>query len=53
MSLATRTQKNQDKQQTNDKKHQHQLHHNYVHHTSDNNELHASVDTPVLVEDQT
>jgi hypothetical protein len=45
--------KNQDKRQVNNKKCQHELHHNDARYTSDDDELRASVDTLVPSEDQT
>jgi hypothetical protein len=39
------------KHQTYNKKRQYKAHHNNAHYTSDNNELHTSVDTPVPSED--
>jgi hypothetical protein len=43
--------KNQNKHQAHNKKHQEEVHHNDVCYTSDDDELHTSVDTPVPSED--
>ncbi len=45
--------KKQDKHQVQDKNHQYEAHHNDAQYTSDDDELHASVDTPVPSEDHT